>query len=155
MSTIQEEYLRLKELLSTEEGWNIFEEEWYTGCNGQKSEFGWSMSNSLGRKVSGFAIDPETMSFMDGKGFSYHKDVMGLLANKIAVELNLPTRYNIHQRIIFSWYINILNFQFPCMFFSSENTTYETIRRIEEFILNKGIAIPVSSLFIERHKQKC
>ena len=151
------EYKRMQALAATVAGIKEIEDAWMVLTTHEKSIDGYwqKRSESFGDGVVGFAIDPESMRVTVGSNRYNHQDAYLKLWNELALKgIDID---EITHRVIKGWSGKILDFKFPCILLSDwrllkANDDTNLLDRIELFILDQGLGLPLNGFFRRLHE---
>jgi hypothetical protein len=154
VSDIRTEFERLKELLSTDEGWEQFDTLWMISSGYTKGGDGrWEKKFvGMGDMIAGFAIDPVTYQFKLGlPSPSTHKRVRTDLW-KILMDQKIDEYDRVafgHAHYLPEWNFPVINiYEIP---YTGIPFT-QVLSELEERVLELGIGLPIARLFQEKYR---
>ncbi len=147
---IQEEFEHLKAGISNDDGWQRLEDAWQVALNYEKRDGQWyKKADSMGDRVTGFAIDPLTRKYIIGhQGRDHHKPQLDLMV-RLVEEKDVPDLDKAQWRVIKGHLAQVEGFTFPLLLLNGMWDDH--YRELEAFILEAGIGLPIRELFEERY----
>ena len=151
--TIQDEMNRLKAKLSTDAGWQEFENIWMVALNHEKRDGQWfKKAYSMGNEVAGFAIDAPTKEYRIGtKGKDHHEPHLDLL-RWLAENGHAKSISEAEGRVVRGQMVWVPGWVTPILLLNG--FWDKRYAELEAFILEDGFALPIRALFEKRFKTK-
>lgn len=156
MNTAHQEYERLKQLMSREEGERLVKDTWYQALNFEKNADGeWQkVTDSLGKECMGFAFDkrnPLNYKFSHSGCHSRAKDDLCLQIEK---EEKLDPA-EVSKIVIEARAVMILDFRLPVIqfwnFVVTDSEDFKNLRELENLVLDSNIGIAANSLLFAKY----